>query len=103
MIKLFEKLCKCPNCGEKIDINHDHKRKRGLAHFLTTKFSSCDWKDEFPTATCVDLETSKQGRKTYEINTRSCILFREIGKKDLEDCGVCAKHEYPSSNASQYI
>ena len=26
MIEFFEKLCKCHNCGEKIDINHDHKR-----------------------------------------------------------------------------
>ena len=80
MIEFFEKLCKCPNCGEKIDINHDHKRKRGLAHFLTTQCSSCDWKDDFSTSKCVDPETSKQGRKTYEINTRSCIAFREIGK-----------------------
>ena len=31
IIEFFEKLC--PNCGEKIDINHDHKRKSGLAHF----------------------------------------------------------------------
>ena len=38
---------------------------------LTTQCSSCDWKDDF--------STSKR-RKTYEINTRSCIAFREIGK-----------------------
>ena len=61
MIEFFEKLCKCPNCGEKIDINHDHKRKRWLAHFLTTQCYSCDWKDDFSTSKCVDPETSKQG------------------------------------------
>ena len=61
-------------------INHDHKRKKGLAHFLATQFSSCDWKDDFSTSKCVDPETGKQGRKTYGINTRSCIAFREIGK-----------------------
>ena len=80
MIEFFKKLCKCPDCGNNIDIIHDHKRKRGLAHFLTSKCTSCDWTDEFSTSKCVEPGTSKQGRKAYEINIRSCIAFREIGK-----------------------
>ena len=40
MIEFFKKLCKCPDCGNNIDIVHDHKRKRGVAHFLTSKCTS---------------------------------------------------------------
>ena len=49
----------------------------------------------FSTSKYVDPETSKQGRKTYEINTRSCIDFREI-TKGLEGLrSVCKNMNIP--------
>ena len=31
---VFEKLCRCPDCGNTIKINHNLKKKKGLAHML---------------------------------------------------------------------
>ena len=58
------------------------QKERGLAHFLTTKCSSCDWKDEF-LPKCVDPET------------RSCIVFREIGKGFEGLRSVCKNMDIP--------
>ena len=33
-MKFFEKLCKCPDCGEKMYINHDHKKEEGVSSFF---------------------------------------------------------------------
>ena len=31
---VFEKLCRCPDCGNTIKINHNMKKKKRLAHML---------------------------------------------------------------------
>ena len=40
----------------------------------------CEWKDNFCTSKTISKNESKRGRKAYEVNTRTCIDFREIGR-----------------------
>ena len=86
-INLFEKLSKCPECGGKVYIRHEAKKKKGLAHFFSIKCSSeiCDWADCLPTSRTV--KSAKKGQKSYELNLRTCIAFQEMGKgyKNIRD------------------
>ena len=63
------------------------KRKGDLLTFFSIKCSSeiCDWADCLPTSRTV--KTAKKGQKSYELNLRTCIAFREMGKgyKSIRD------------------
>ena len=84
--QFFEKLARCPECGETIPFNHNIKMKKGLAHFFKATCTSeiCDWYDVMSSSKSV--ESVERGAKSYEINVRSCIAFREIGRgfKNME-------------------
>ena len=79
LTEFFIKLIKCPECGENVDIYHDNNKK-GLAHIFVVRCTSerCDWSDTFSTSKT--LASNQRWRKAYEINLRSCITFREIGR-----------------------
>ena len=75
LINFFGKLCKCPNCGSHLKIIHDISQKD--FHMKLLQCELCTWKDAFYTPKTIESEA--RGRKAYEINTRTCISFREIG------------------------
>ena len=80
MATFFEKLSKCPLCCECIEIQYDVEKKKCLAHFFSAKCksTSCNWTDCFSTSKTVGSEG--RGRRAYEINLCSCLVFRELGK-----------------------
>ena len=59
---LFEKLSKCPICGENIVFQHV-KKKKGIARF-------CDWTDCVSTSKTVASEG--RGLRGHEISVRIC-------------------------------
>ena len=78
---------------EKISVFHNIDKKRGLAHFLELTCSNinCDWKTSFCTSNEVkpiytnsnstsDQVTTSVGRNPYDINLRSVIATREVGR-----------------------
>lgn len=84
---------RCPSCFEKISVFHNIDKKRGLAHFLELTCSNinCDWKTSFCTSNEVkpistnsnstsDQVTTSVGRNPYDINLRSVIATREVGR-----------------------
>ena len=84
-LKLFiELIGKCPNCHDEgsLTLTHEVNRKQGLAHLFQGSCLSCDWKS--------DLNSSKQfksnsvegnrGNNGYDINWRTVVSFREMGK-----------------------
>ena len=92
---VFEKLCRCPDCGNPIKINHNMKKKKGMAHMLDIVCHLCEWKDNLCTSKTISKTESKRGRKAYVVNTRTCIAFREIGRG--YDCirTVCMSMNFP--------
>jgi hypothetical protein len=59
----FEKLCRCPDCGNTIKINHNVKKKKVLANMLDIVCHLCEWKDNFCTSKTISKNESKRGRK----------------------------------------
>ena len=80
IVKFMEKLCKCPECGDNINIVHEVAKKKGLAHFFNASCMSeiCDWSEILSSSKTVDSKLG--GQKGYEINLRTYVAFREIGR-----------------------
>jgi hypothetical protein len=74
LFNVFDHVLKCPDCGCDIESHVDIKKKCGYSHYivLQCKNTECEWKYAFNTS-------KKQGR-SYEVNVRSVLAFREIGK-----------------------
>ena len=80
LVDFINKLSKCPECGNNINIVHEVHKKKGLAHFFSVTCNSeiCDWSDILSSSKTVN--SNLRGSKSYEINLRTCIAFREIGR-----------------------
>ena len=67
-------VSKCPDCGCDIDSHVDMKKNCGYSNYivLQCKNMECGWKYSFNSS-------KKQGR-SYEMNVRAVLVFREIGK-----------------------
>jgi hypothetical protein len=74
LFNVFDNVLKCPDCQCDIEAHVDMKKKCGFSHYivLQCKNMDCEWKYSFNTS-------KKQGR-SYEVNVRSVLAFREIGK-----------------------
>ena len=96
LTEFFIKLIKCPEPSENVEIYHDNHNKKGPAHFFVVKCTSelCDWSDTFSTSKT--LTSNQRWRKAYEINLRSCIAFREIGRGYQSILNFCKLMNMPS-------
>ena len=79
----------CPECKKKVTLFDKLSSRMGFAHKLELCCENCDWKYEtFTSDTCTppihtDRDVSgkrKQGRKSFEVNVRTVLSFREIGR-----------------------
>ena len=86
---IVDAIGSCPSCSQKISVFHNIERKRGLAHFLVLSCTKCDWCKTFSTSEEVkktntnNEDTTKSpgsGRHAFDINIRSVIAMREIGR-----------------------
>ena len=80
---IFEDIGKCPNCSSDINFVHDDKSKKGLCHFFCLSCISCDWVKTVSSSKqllAADGIKEDRGRKPYDVNIRSAIAFREIGR-----------------------
>ena len=67
-------VLKCPDCGCDIDSHVDMKKKCGYSNYIVLQCKNMEsgWKYSFNSS-------KKQGR-SYEMNVRAVLAFREIGK-----------------------
>ena len=73
-------LC-CPQCEEStINFTIDNSSRMGFANKMVLSCASCDWDSIFFTSNQTTKPSKKQGRNMFEINVRSVVAFREIGK-----------------------
>ena len=74
---------KCPQCdGKFLAIIDNLKKRMGFAHHLELKCTSCDWNNSsYMSDKCQKTEShNNKGRSSFEINVRSIIAFRELGR-----------------------
>lgn len=73
-------IASCPDCdSKKLEFSNNYISKMGLAMKFELKCKSCSWKKEFYTSKeCKNKQ--KQGRNIFEVNVRSVMAFREMGK-----------------------
>ena len=76
----FENLAFCPECKLRLDLNNDHGASMGFANKLKLACSNCGWSDSFFTSEQCAKSEKKQGRNIFEVNLRTVLAFREIGK-----------------------
>ena len=76
----MEKLCLYCHHILGIYIVHEVAKKKGLVHFFNASCMSniCDWSEILSSSKTVD--SKLRGQKGYEINLRTYVAFREIGR-----------------------
>ena len=80
---IIETIGSCPDCSSKVNLVHNMDAKNGLAHLLELSCLECDWTKSFWTSMKVDKNIDgckTRGKSGFDINTRSVIAMREIGK-----------------------
>ena len=79
-IALINSIAKCEKCGSNVETIHNIDCKRGFCHFFTISCTveKCMWYKTISTSN--EIENNSKGRNAYEVNLRSIISFREIGK-----------------------
>lgn len=73
----IEDTMKCPICSSDVQFNHDIGEKRGLCHFFHLSCISCDFEKTVSSSRKVK---KSEKRKSFDINLRTPIAFREIGR-----------------------
>ena len=62
---------------------HNMEAKNGLAHLLELSCLECDWTKYFWTSKIIEKNIDgckTKGKSGFDVNTRSVIAMREIGK-----------------------
>ena len=102
LLSTFRELISyCPNCRSIVTIEFDVKKKMGFAHhFIITCSNSCGWDKSF----CTSKLAARKGR-TYDINLRAIMAFREIGKgyTDMETFSGYMNIPPPMSNYNSLV
>lgn len=86
LLNLFKVMdVKCPDCSCKVNVSHDLSLKCGLAHFFIAECvcectKLCEWRHEQSTSPKVTPPKKEPGQKCFDINIRSVLAFREIGR-----------------------
>ena len=70
---------RCPKCVATVNIQHIIAQKMGLAQFFAISCTECDWHINFCLLKEVTKSNNSQGRKSYEVNRRTLVAFRENG------------------------
>ena len=78
MLDLFNLVGRCLHCSADIEVSVDFSAKKGLAHKLIFKCTTCDWTMYKYTSTTIKPNVHTQSR--HDVNIRSIVAFREIGR-----------------------
>ena len=60
-------------------LNHDVKLKKGLSHCIFILCAYCPWQQKFYSSKTISKPVTS-GPKTFDVNLRMILAFREIGK-----------------------
>jgi len=82
---ILKEVGNCPECNCGVTVTSDEAKRRGFVHNVEIKCASCQYSYSTYTSGTVDRNTnmtkaSTKGRKTFDINLRMIVAFREIGR-----------------------
>ena len=93
---LFNKFAKCHHCNSPTKLQVDLSLKKGFCHTMKVFCDSCNAKEHFETSKLQNkLTRGRRGRPFYDINLRTVIAFREIGKGYESMKNFCAIMNMP--------
>ena len=76
---MLTSICKCPSCGDVIDMHNVAESRMGFATKLKVFCLSCSWMHQsFMSKEC--LQEGRSTRSPFEVNIRVVAAFREIGR-----------------------
>ena len=75
-LDLLQLVGRCLHCSSNIDNTVDFSSKKGLAQKLIVSCEDCNW--NYSTYLSTSIKTEQSSR--YDVNVRSIIAFREIGR-----------------------
>ena len=80
-INMIKELVKCMQCGSSVIIEHNVDDKMGLCSFFTIKCNhhECPWTKKVATSNFIDKHIGS-GKVPYDVNLRTVVAFREIGR-----------------------
>ena len=77
-------------CDSNVEIQHKLDQKKGLRNFFEMKCTDikCPWTRTISTSNDIN-KTVDHGKIPYDVNVRTIMAFREIGKgyAGIESCG----------------
>ena len=78
---MIKELVKCMQCGSSIIIEHNVDDKIGLCYFFTIKCNhhECPWTEKVATSNFIYKHIGS-GKVPYDVNLRTVVAFREIGR-----------------------
>eukprot|EP00112_Aurelia_sp_Birch-Aquarium-sp1_P019844 Seg4999.1 transcript_id=Seg4999.1/GoldUCD/mRNA.D3Y31 product="hypothetical protein" protein_id=Seg4999.1/GoldUCD/D3Y31 len=77
--QIVDMIGRCPNCYEKVMISYDLKKKKGFSQLLILSCLKCEWTEDVNSSNKIQ-NNEKAGPKSFEMNTRMVLAFREIGR-----------------------
>ena len=84
----------CPICASDVNITHEMKQKKGLCHFFSLHCISCDWENTLTTSKEIKRQPGAR-KKHFDVNVRSVIAFREIGRGHTQITNFCGTMNIP--------
>jgi hypothetical protein len=81
MKNLFEEFSRCSECSSPVKLTHNKNEHKGFSLKLCIKCSVCSaCRFSYTSPQYIPLQKSKTVKKAHEINHRTVMAFREIGK-----------------------
>ena len=77
-LDLLKSVAFCPTCKVNLMVEHIERQKAGLCHAFQLNCTLCGWSREFKSSK--EVRKGGSGRNSYDVNDRSMIAFREIGR-----------------------
>ena len=76
---MFEQFSACKLCSGTLELSRSVTEKMGFSHRLSLSCTNCEYEHSFYTLPEIP-RPNKPGRNPFEVNTRSVMAFREIGR-----------------------
>ena len=76
ILDLLTLIGKCPECNSDVNSSVDFAAKKGLAQKILINCCDCDWTHNVYLSSMVQIDQHKR----YDVNIRSIVAFREIGR-----------------------
>ena len=94
LFSLIELVGKCPDCSSRVKLSSKADSRKGFSLLLELECFMCPWEYQIYTSKKI-MNYDRQGPKSFEVNARALVAFREIGK-GLCLCTLLKSHMIPS-------